>query len=91
MREFTVNRTEERNVLKVNIGKKSYEIPLSGSLKRGDLRKYDFASAEGTAAFMESYIPAEVLDDLTISEYNTIVKAWSEASNEANGISTGES
>ena len=87
MSEFTLRRREAKT-LKVNIDDKSYTIPLAGSMKPKDVAK--LATVEATLDFMKSYIPAEVIDDLTQDEYNDLVRAWGEASKTAAGIKPGE-
>ncbi len=87
MTEFTLKRHEAKT-LKINIDDKSYFIPLSGSMKPKEVAKLD--TVEATLAFMQKFIPAEVLDELTQDEYNDIVKAWGEASKEASGLKPGE-
>lgn len=87
MSEFTLRRREAKT-LKVNIDDKSYTIPLAGSMKPKDVAK--LATVEATLDFMKSYIPEEVIDDLTQDEYNDLVRAWGEASKAAAGIKPGE-
>ena len=38
-----------------------------------------------------SYIPEDVLDNLTVDEYNQLAQAWSDANEDKNGSSLGES
>ena len=90
MQVLTLKDAGPVETLRVEIGKKSYDIPLAGSMTRAQLKKYDLNTADGTAAFLESYIPADVLDELTMNEYNSIVRTWVDASQEAAGTTPGE-
>lgn len=48
-------------------------------------------TVEKTAKFLKKYIPAEIMDDLTMDEYNELVNAWNKASQEAaGGVTVGE-
>lgn len=87
MAEFTLKRHKVKT-LKVNIDDKSYNIPLSGSMKPKEVAELD--TVEATMEFMKKYIPEEVIDDLTQDEYNEIVKAWGDASKAASGLNPGE-
>ena len=88
MAEFTLKRHKAKT-LKINIGDNSYYLPLSGSMKPKEVAGLD--TVEATLAFMKKFIPEEVIDDLTQDEYNELVKAWGEASQEASGLKPGES
>ena len=88
MREITVGNPKERKVLKINIGEKSYSLPLLGSLTMKEAKRLD--TEEGTVAFVNDYIPNDVMETLTVDDLNTIIKAWKSAS-DLEGISLGES
>lgn len=88
MREITVGNPKERKVLKINIGEESYSLPLLGSLTMKEAKRLD--TEEGTVAFVNDYIPSDVLEKLTVDDLNTIIKAWKSAS-DLEGISLGES
>ena len=88
MREITVGSPKERKVLKINIGEESYSLPLLGSLTIKEATRLD--TQDGTVAFINDYIPKEVLNALTVDDLNTIIKAWKSAS-DLEGISLGES
>lgn len=75
--------------LTVNIGEKSYEIPLGSSLSIGEAKGLD--TFEGTLAFYRKHIPSKVLDSLTYAEVNQITKAWAEETQKASQVSLGES
>ena len=87
MKEFTLKRNEVKT-LKLNIDKKVYEIPLSGSLPYKVVKSLD--TYESTVKFLKKYIPEKIVDELTQDEYLAIVDAWGEASKEAAGLSLGE-
>jgi len=75
--------------LTVNIGDKSYDIPLGSSLSIAETKGLD--TFEGTLAFYGKYIPEEVLGGLTYAEVNQITKAWAEETQKASRLSLGES
>lgn len=87
MKEFTLKRNEVKT-LKLNIDKKVYEIPLSGSLPYKVVKSLD--TYESTVKFLKKYIPEKIVDELTQDEYSAIVNAWGEASKEDAGLSLGE-
>lgn len=75
--------------LTVEIGKTAYTVPLAGSMKRKDL----LALKDENSVFQmfARYIPEDVLDNLTVDEYNQLAQAWSDANEEKSGSSLGES
>ena len=90
MKEITLGgKPKELKVLTVHIGEESYEVPLGGSLKPRELADMD--TMEKTTAFLEKYIPKKVLDELSLDDYNTLVRAWGDATKEASGMTMGES
>lgn len=88
MREITVGNREERKVLKVNVGEASYSLPLLGSLTMKEATR--LGTQEGTLAFITDYIPKDVINELTVEDFNSIVDAWKSAS-DIEGASLGES
>lgn len=88
MREITVGNREERKVLKVNVGEASYSLPLLGSLTMKEATRLE--TQEGTLAFITDYIPKDVINELTVEDFNSIVDAWKSAS-DIEGASLGES
>lgn len=88
MPELNLNRNEVE-VLKVNIGEKSYSIPLGTSLRRKELA--NLKTEDEVMKFFEKYLGKELMDDLTIGEIKTIVTAWSEATQKSGGTPLGES
>ena len=88
MREITVGNRSERKVLKVNVGEASYSLPLLGSLTMKEATRLE--TQEGTLAFITDYIPKDVINELTVEDFNSIVDAWKSAS-DIEGASLGES
>lgn len=80
---------QNANVLAVEIGKKTYSVPLAGSMKRKDILA--LKDEESVYAMFARYIPSEVLDDMTVDEYNQLAQAWVDANEEESGASLGES
>ena len=90
MREITLaGKNEEIRVLKVNIGKKSYNVPLSGSLSIREMRAMRDGSEDGFD-FFGKYIPMEVLEGLTMDEFKALNDAWTAASREKSDVDMGE-
>ena len=77
------------NVLKVNIGDDTFSIPLRGSLTPAEAAPLN--TQAGTIAFLQKHLSDEVIEVLTIDDYNQITAAWIKASNEASGKTAGES
>ena len=77
------------DVLDIEIGDKTYKIPLGSSLP---LKKAKSIKDEDTVMeFLRDYMPDEVVDNLTIAQLTQIMNAWSEETKKASGISLGES
>jgi hypothetical protein len=90
MREITLTNENERiNVLKVNIGKKTYSVPLSGSLSIREMKAMRDGTEDGFD-FFGRYIPQDVLETLTMDQFNALNEAWKEASSEKTDASMGE-
>lgn len=90
MREITLtNENEQINVLKVNIGKKAYSVPLSGSLSIREMKAMRDGTEDGFD-FFGRYIPQDVLETLTMDQFNALNEAWKEASSEKTDASMGE-
>ena len=90
MREITLtNENEQINVLKVNIGKKTYSVPLSGSLSIREMKAMRDGTEDGFD-FFGRYIPQDVLETLTMDQFNALNEAWKEASSKKTDASMGE-
>lgn len=93
MKEITLNQPNE--VLKVNIGEKAYSIPLAGSMPFMDAMKLRKGTPEEKVdlliAYLQRYIPEKVFATLSSDAVTQIIKAWNEASKEAQGATPGES
>ena len=90
MREITLtNENEQINVLKVNIGKKTYSVPLSGSLSIREMKAMRDGTEDGFD-FFGRYIPQDVLETLTMDQFNALNKAWKDATEEKTDVSMGE-
>ena len=90
MREITLtNESEQINVLKVNIGKKTYSVPLSGSLSIREMKAMRDGTEDGFD-FFGRYSPQDVLETLTMDQFNALNEAWKEASSEKTDASMGE-
>lgn len=93
MPELNLNkRREERQKdqnLGVIIGEKTYYIPLGKSLKVKELSK--LSDQEEVMKFFEKHLGKEVMDSLSVDDFEAIVEAWSKATQETSGKSLGES
>lgn len=78
---------KEVECLTVKIDGEIYNIPLGTSLKRKELAKLN--KEEEVMSFFAKYI--KNFDDLSIGEIKQIVTAWSKATEEASGMTLGES
>ena len=93
MPELNLNkRREERQkdqTLGVIIGEKTYYIPLGKSLKVKELSK--LSEQAEVMKFFEKHLGKEVMDSLSVDDFEAIVEAWSKATQESSGKSLGES
>ncbi|MBR2912893.1 MAG: hypothetical protein IKC40_03100 [Oscillospiraceae bacterium] len=90
MREITLtDENKQINVLKVNIGKETYSVPLSGSLSIREMKAMRDGVEDGFD-FFGRYIPQDVLETLTMDQFKELNKAWKEASGEKTDADMGE-
>lgn len=89
MKEITLGGKKEIPVLKVNIGDQAYSVPLAGSMTPKQIASLDTQAK--TVEFFKQFIPEEVADQLTISDWNELVLAWGEASQADSNMTPGES
>ena len=90
MREITLtDENKQINVLKVNIGKETYSVPLSGSLSIREMKAMSDGVEDGFD-FFGRYIPQDVLETLTMDQFKELNKAWKEASGEKTDADMGE-
>ncbi len=78
MAEITLGNAKEKKTLTVNIGKRSYSVPLAGSLTFAETKK--LRDNEDGLSFFENYIPREILENLTVDDFRALTEAWKEAS-----------
>ena len=76
-------------VLDIEIGDKTYKIPLGSSLPLKKAKA--IKDEESVMEFLREYMPEKVVENLTISQLAQIMNAWSEETKKASGISLGES
>ena len=88
MPELNLNRTKVE-VLTVKIDGKAYNIPLGTALKRKEIAK--LSEEKEVMKFFEKYLRKELMDDLSIGELWQIIVAWSDATQQASGVSLGKS
>lgn len=75
--------------LVVDIGGKTYSVPMAGGMKRKELA--GLKTEEDVFNMFARYIPAEVLDDLTLDEYSQLMDAWVDANEKEQATGLGES
>jgi hypothetical protein len=74
--------------IQVEINGKRYNVPLAKAMKRKELLA--MKTEDDVYQMFARHIPAEVLDDLTVEEYNQLCNAWAEANDDGDGESLGE-
>ena len=93
MKEITIKAPNE--VLKVNLEDKSFTIPLGSALPVDEVIKLSSLKGEKRTEFMynflKKHIPEDIYKTLTVGSLMQIFTAWTEATNEATGITPGES
>lgn len=75
-------------VLEVEIGEKTYNIPLGSSLTYKKLNS--LKTTENFMQFFMEYIPEDIFDTLSIANISAIIKEWNKATEQASGISLGK-
>lgn len=88
MAEVTLKK-REIEVLKINIGDKSYSLPLGGSIPYKQLKK--LKTEDGIFDFLSAHLPEEVMDTLSTEDIKAIFSAWGEATRKQSGLKLGES
>lgn len=94
MPNLNLNDNKTIEVLAVNIGENTYNIPLGNCLKVKDYRRLKGLKAEDEEeifAFVAQYIPEDIMNELTLGDITAIFKAWSKATQDASGQTLGES
>ena len=92
MPELNLNKRREEKKeqnLGVIIGDKTYYIPLGKSLKVKELSK--LSDQTEVLKFFEKHLGKEVMDSLSVDDFEAIVEAWSAETQKASGKSLGES
>ena len=84
--------------LSVEIDGKTYQIPLSRSLKIKEVRKLmkiskleDGDQFDFMVEFFGKYLGADIVDELTTADLLELIKLWKTANEEVDEISLGES
>ena len=80
MTEFTLKPREEE-WLRLNIGDKSYKIPLATTMKLKEAQSMD--TMDGAISFFNRYIDEDVVECLSLYDYRDILTAWKDASEKA--------
>lgn len=90
---ISLNDSKKIEVLAVNIGDKTYNIPLGNCLKVKDYRKLKNLKNDEDEIFnfLAQYIPEDVMDELNLGDVTEIFNTWSKATQEASGQTLGES
>ena len=85
--------------LTLQIGSDLYKVPLRQSMKHSEFRKLVklFRSGDEIGVYdflcdlFEQYIPKEILDSLEEGEIDNLMELWKKATEDASGMSLGES
>ena len=88
MNEITLGGKSEIKTLKVNIGEKSYNVPLAKSLSIKEARA--MKDSDDGLEFFAKYIPLKILEGLTVDEVATLSEAWRDASFPKDDVTAGE-
>ena len=92
MLKINSNTYENREVIKVEINDQVYSIPLLKYLKYKDVKKLmalkDNAATDVDAVLeiFASYIPLEVLEELSLDQLTQLVTAWKDVNSEELGV-----
>lgn len=82
---------DEKDVLAINIGNKTYNMPLANCMPLKVLKKLtEDVDVETIMNILGNYIPENVLDELTVNDIKSIFESWSEASKEVSGLDVGK-
>lgn len=89
MAEVNIKKSNKIEVLKVNIGEKTFSLPLGADIPYKQLR--NLKTESGVYEFLNEYFPEEIMDILTTKDIRQIFEAWSEATKKQTGATPGES
>ena len=81
------NNYDSREVIKVEIDDKVYSIPLMKYLKYKDVKKLmalkdNATDVDAVLEIFASYIPLDVLEELSLSQLTQLVTAWKDVNAE---------
>lgn len=81
------NNYDSREVIKVEIDDKVYSIPLMKYLKYKDVKKLmalkdNVTDVDAVLEIFASYIPLDVLEELSLSQLTQLVTAWKDVNAE---------
>jgi hypothetical protein len=93
MKEFTLKQ-KEADYFKLNIGDKSYLIPLARSLTFEEINRIQ--ERENVVEFFRKYLGEDVFNALTVDQFEIVCREWQKANDmtadgEDEDITAGES
>ena len=93
MKEFTLKK-KESDFFKLNIGEKSYLIPLARSLTLEEINRMQ--TKENVVEFFRKYLGDDVFNALTVDQFEIVCREWQKANDmtadgEDEDITAGES
>lgn len=93
MKEFTLKK-KETDFFKLNIGEKSYLIPLARSLTLEEINRMQ--TKENVVEFFRKYLGDDVFNALTVDQFEIVCREWQKANDmtadgEDEDITAGES
>ena len=91
MAEFRLGQRPNKT-LAVVCGEDVYHIPLQGSLPVDVAAHMDtqFDTVEKTLEFFRRYLPEDIMEGLSLDDYNALVNTWVEESQKASKMTVGE-
>ena len=82
---------DKKDCLAINIGDKTYNMPLANAMPVKVLKKLTKdADIDTILTTLSPYIPEKVLDELSMVDLKSIFDAWGEASKEVTGVELGK-
>jgi len=79
--KYTLQDTQEDDLLELNIGNETFNIPLATGMTLEEA--YTMNTMDGAISFFKKYIRKEVADALTLGKWQELLVVWMNASQNA--------
>lgn len=79
--KYTLQDTQEDDLLELNIGNETFNIPLATGMTLEEA--YTMNTMDGAIGFFKKYIRKEVADALTLGKWQELLVVWMNASQNA--------